>query len=57
LTPRNRPEESGVIAYLATKTLKEAGVHLLLSTYVRDPIKEGNRVKGVFVETNPDARQ
>jgi hypothetical protein len=37
-------------SYLSLKMLQEAGVELLLSTFVTDPIMEGNRLRGVFVE-------
>ncbi len=43
-------------SYVAMKMLKEAGVTMMLSAYVADPIMEGNRVRGVFVE-NKSGRQ
>jgi len=41
----------GMAEYVSFCMLKEAGVKLILSAYVADPIIEGNRVCGVFVET------
>jgi hypothetical protein len=38
------------MSYLATRMLREAGVEVLLSALVTDPIMEGNTIKGVFVE-------
>ena len=55
-TRGNDLRESSIASYLAFKMLDEAGVKLLLSTYVTDPIREGNRVRGVFVE-NKSGRQ
>lgn len=43
--------ESQTVSYVAFQMMKEAGVEMLLSAYVCDPIMEGNRVRGVFVET------
>jgi len=43
--------DSQTVSYVAFKMMEEAGVQMLLSAYVADPIMEGNRVKGVFVET------
>jgi len=48
--------DANISAYLALKMLKEAGVTLMLSTYVTDPILEGGKVCGVFVE-NKSGRQ
>lgn len=43
---------AGAFSYLATNSLTEAGVELMLSAYAADPIiDEGNLVRGVFVET------
>ena len=47
---RNRLGLSHAHSYLATRMLKEAGVEVLLSAMVTDPIMEGDTVKGVFVE-------
>jgi ribulose 1,5-bisphosphate synthetase/thiazole synthase len=38
------------VSYLATRMLNEAGVEVLLSALVTDPIMEGDTIKGVFVE-------
>lgn len=46
----HRLGDSYGITYLATRMLQEAGVELLVSTYVTDPIMDGNTVKGVFIE-------
>ena len=43
--------ESHTVSYVAFKMMKEAGVRTLLAAYVSDPIMEGNKVRGVFVET------
>ena len=48
--PTNALAKAHAISYLATKMLTEARVRLLLSTYVTDPILEGQTVKGLFVE-------
>jgi len=45
------PVESYTVSYVAFKMMEEAGVEMLLSAYVTDPIMEGNKVKGVFIET------
>ena len=46
----HRLDISHGVSYLATKMLKDAGVEVLLSAMVTDPIMEGDTVKGVFVE-------
>lgn len=43
--------DSLVTSHVAFKMMEEAGVKMLLSAYVADPIMEGSKVKGVFVET------
>jgi len=43
--------DSLATSHVAFQMVKEAGVEMLLSAYVADPIMEGNRVRGVFVET------
>jgi len=48
--------DANISVYVAFKMLKEAGVKLMLSTYVTDPIIKGNKVCGVFVE-NKSGRQ
>jgi ribulose 1,5-bisphosphate synthetase/thiazole synthase len=55
-TPERFLADSNKSAYVALKMLKEAGVTLMLSAYVADPIMEGDRVCGVFVE-NKSGRQ
>ncbi len=55
-TPERSLADSNKAAYVALKMLKEAGVTLMLSAYVADPIMEGNKVCGVFVE-NKSGRQ
>ena len=44
------PDESNIISHLGVKMAEEAGVELLLSVWAADPIIEGNRATGVFVE-------
>ena len=41
---------ASVASYLLQEMLEESGASILLSTFVADPIKEGDRVCGVFVE-------
>lgn len=55
-TPERALADSNKAAYVALKILKEAGVTLMLSAYVADPIMEGNRVCGVFVENKSGRR-
>jgi ribulose 1,5-bisphosphate synthetase/thiazole synthase len=55
-TPERFLADSNKAAYVALKMLKEAGVTLMLSAYVADPIIQGNKVCGVFVE-NKSGRQ
>ena len=43
--------DSHVVSHVAAEMLEEAGVEMLLSAYVTAPIVDGNRVRGVFVET------
>jgi hypothetical protein len=47
---KNKLDVSHSVSYLATRMLKEAGVEVLLSAMVTDPILDGNTIKGVFVE-------
>lgn len=42
--------ESAIASHLAMAMCRERGVRMLLSTYAADPILEGDRVAGVFVE-------
>lgn len=48
--------DSNLCSYVALKMLKETGVIMMLSCYACDPIMEGERVCGVFVE-NKSGRQ
>jgi len=43
--------KSNVASYLALKMMQEEGVQLMLGTYVSDPILDGDRVRGLFVES------
>ncbi len=45
------PSYSSTISYLAIKMCEELSIELMLSVYAGDPVMEGKRVKGVFVET------
>lgn len=56
LTRTNYAGDASIASYVALNMLEESGVHLLLSTYVADPILERNRVQGLFVE-NKSGRQ
>jgi len=47
----NYAGDAGIASHLALEMLQESGVQLLLSTYAADPILQGNRVTGLFVET------
>jgi len=42
--------DSQVISYVWLKMMQEAGVKFMFNTYAGDPIMEGNRVTGLFVE-------
>ena len=42
--------DSQVISYVWTQMMQEAGVQFMYNTYAGDPIMEGNRVTGLFVE-------
>ena len=44
-------EDSQTFSYVALKTLREEKVATLFNVYLGDVIKEGDTVKGVFVET------
>ena len=44
-------QESGVASYVVSKMMQEAGVIPMLAAYAADPILEGDRVKGLYVET------
>ena len=43
--------DSNVASYVAVKMMEEAGVQMLLSAYVTDPVMEGSKIRGVIVET------
>ena len=43
--------DSQVTSHIALEMMDEAGVEMLMSVYVGDPIMEENRVRGLFVET------
>jgi len=42
--------DSQEVSYVAVKMMEEAGIDILLSSVVSGAIKEGNKVRGVFVE-------
>ena len=42
--------DSQVVPYVWTQMMQEAGVQFMYNTYAGDPIMEGNRVTGLFVE-------
>jgi len=42
--------DSQVISYIWTQMMQEVGVQFMYNTYAGDPIMEGNRVTGLFVE-------
>ena len=48
--------DSHVASYVATKMMAESGVELMLSAYAADPILDGKRVAGLYVE-NKSGRQ
>ena len=48
--PKDWMSESMATSYLLVKILQEAGVQLLLSTFVSDPMLDGQTVTGVLVE-------
>jgi hypothetical protein len=45
------PERAYAFSYLLSRKLREAGVDMMLSAYVGDPILEDGRVTGLFAET------
>ena len=45
------PRDSNVASYVAAEMLKDAGVQMLLSTFVSDPIMVDGAVAGICVET------
>ena len=54
--PENYQEDSALVSYLAHKLMSEAGVEFLLSARAADPVMDGNRVAGLFVETKSGRR-
>jgi hypothetical protein len=54
--PNNYAGDASIASYVAQRMLEESGVTLVLSTQVADPILEGNRISGLFVE-NKSGRQ
>ena len=43
--------DAQVISYTWTQMMQEAGVEFLFNVYAGDPLMDGNRVSGLFVET------
>ncbi len=54
--PNNFAGDASIASYVAQKMLEESGVTLMLSTQVADPILDGNRVVGLFVEDKSGRR-
>ena len=50
------PDASSRVSYVALQMMKEAGVRLMLSTFIADPIMDGPVIGGIFVE-NKSGRQ
>ena len=46
----NYMEDASIVSHVATQMLKESGVEMLLSTWAADPIMDGDRITGLFVE-------
>lgn len=42
--------DSQVVSYVWTRMMREAGVRFLFNTYAGDPVMDGNRITGLFVE-------
>jgi len=55
-SPNHYPKDSSIASYVMLQMLQESGVQLALSTCVCDPIMEGSRVRGLFLE-NKSGRQ
>jgi len=53
---RHLLRDSNIISYVALKMLEESGVELVLSAYAADAIVEGDRIRGLFVETKSGRR-
>ena len=49
-TANNYADETSLVSYLGAKLSEEWGIELLLTVWAGDPIMEGNRVTGLFVE-------
>jgi len=49
-------EDANLVSHVALEMLEDAGVQVLLSAYVADPIVEGERVRGFFVECKAGRR-
>jgi len=47
---RRYPEESNIASFVAAEMMQQAGVEVLLSARASDPILDGGRVGGLFVE-------
>jgi len=54
--PGDYLKDSNIAAHVLTEMLVESGVQCLLSTFVSDPMLEGNAVSGVFVENKSGRR-
>ncbi len=54
--PGNYAKDSGIASYTLMKMLEESGVRCLFSTFIADPIVEGGRVSGLFVENKSGRR-
>jgi len=48
--PYNHSADATIASHVALQMLQESGVKLLLSCYAADPILEGNRVRGLYIE-------
>jgi len=49
--PREYPVIAHVISQVAFEMMREFGVELMLSAYAADPVMDGNKARGLFVET------
>ena len=54
--PSDYGKDSGIASFVAVEMLEESGVRSLYSTFIADPLVEGDRVCGLFVE-NKGGRQ
>ena len=48
--------DSGMASQVAIEMLEEAGVKMLLSTQAADPVREGNSIRGVYIENKSGRR-